>query len=114
MSIVIVTDLGTQDVLLRPNVWQHIQLTAGNQRIQYKRDGKLIFDFADAEPYTRGYFGFHTTFKPREAARISNRQFKRWTTELKRSRFQRPARARALFDSVGSGLFLSFLRLGGG
>ena len=30
-------------------------------RIQYYRNGILIFDFTDPAPYTRGHFGFRTT-----------------------------------------------------
>jgi hypothetical protein len=54
-------DLKTPDVLLKPNVWQTVQLVAMGNRIQYYRDGVLIFDFTDPAPYTRGYFGFRTT-----------------------------------------------------
>ena len=55
-------DLRTPDVLLRPNVWQTVQLVAFGGRIQYYRDGRLLFDFDDAAPYTRGRFAFRTTF----------------------------------------------------
>ncbi len=54
-------DLRTPDVLLRPNVWQTVQLVALGGRIQYYRDGRLLFDVEDPEPYTRGRFGFRTT-----------------------------------------------------
>ncbi len=54
-------DLHKPEVLLRPNVWQTVQLVAMGNRIQYYRDGALIFDFTDAAPYTRGHFGFRTT-----------------------------------------------------
>lgn len=54
-------DLKSPEVLLRPNVWQTVQLVAMGNRIQYYRDGVLIFDFIDAAPYTRGHFGFRTT-----------------------------------------------------
>ncbi len=54
-------DLRSPDVLLRPNVWQTVQLVALGNRIQYYRDGWLIFDFTDPSPYTRGHFGFRTT-----------------------------------------------------
>ena len=54
-------DLRTRDVLLEPNVWQSVRLVAMGSRIQYYRDGRLIFDFTDPAPYTRGYFGFRTT-----------------------------------------------------
>jgi len=55
-------DLRSPDVLLRPNVWQTIRLVALADRIQYYRDGRLVFDFEDRAPYTRGWFGFRTTF----------------------------------------------------
>jgi hypothetical protein len=55
-------DLRSPDVLLQPNMWQTVQLVALGNRIQYYRDGRLIFDFFDAAPYTRGHFGFRTTF----------------------------------------------------
>jgi Domain of unknown function (DUF6250) len=54
-------DLRSPDVLLRPNVWQTVQLVAMGNRIQYYRDGRLIFDFVDPAPYARGRFGFRTT-----------------------------------------------------
>jgi hypothetical protein len=54
-------DLRTADVLLKPNVWQTVQLVALGNRIQYYRDGRLIFDYTDPAPYTRGRFGFRTT-----------------------------------------------------
>ena len=54
-------DLKDPAVLLQANVTQSIQLVASGSRIQYLRDGKMIFDFHDPEPYTRGYFGFRTT-----------------------------------------------------
>jgi Domain of unknown function (DUF6250) len=54
-------DLRNPDVLLRPNVWQTVQLVAMGNRIQYYRDGRLIFDFRDPAPYTHGRFGFRTT-----------------------------------------------------
>lgn len=54
-------DLRNAGVLLQPNVWQTVQLVALGNRIQYYRDGRLIFDFLDDAPYTRGHFGFRTT-----------------------------------------------------
>jgi hypothetical protein len=54
-------DLGSPAVLLQPNVWQTVQLVALGNRIQYYRDGRLIFDLVDDAPYTRGHFGFRTT-----------------------------------------------------
>jgi hypothetical protein len=55
-------DLSSTAVLLKANVPQKIQLVANRGRIQYYNDGKLIFDFQDAAPYTRGRFGLRTTF----------------------------------------------------
>jgi len=55
-------DLGAGDVLLKPNVSQKIQLVARGGRIQYYNSGRLIFDFQEPAPYTRGYFGLRTTF----------------------------------------------------
>jgi uncharacterized protein DUF6250 len=54
-------DLRTPDVLLQPNVWQLIRLEARGNRIRYYRDSRLIFDFTDPEPYTKGRFAFRTT-----------------------------------------------------
>ena len=54
-------DLRSADVLLQPNVWQTVRLVALGNRIQYYRDGGLIFDFQDPAPYTHGRFGFRTT-----------------------------------------------------
>jgi uncharacterized protein DUF6250 len=55
-------DLASAEVLLKANVTQKIQLVANRGRIQYYNDGRLIFDFHDASPYTRGHFGLRTTF----------------------------------------------------
>jgi hypothetical protein len=55
-------DLVSDDVLLKPNVSQKILIVADGGRIQYWRDGKVIFDYRDATPYTRGRFGLRTTF----------------------------------------------------
>ena len=48
--------------LLEPNVPMKIRLVADGSRIQYSCDGRVIFDFHDPAPYTRGRFGFRTTF----------------------------------------------------
>ena len=55
-------DLTSKEVLLTANVTQKIQLVANRRRIQYYRDGRLVFDFQDAAPYTRGHFALRTTF----------------------------------------------------
>jgi len=48
--------------LLEANTPMKIRLVADGARIQYYCDGRLIFDFRDPAPYTRGRFGFRTTF----------------------------------------------------
>jgi hypothetical protein len=53
-------DLSDGSVLLRPNTPQTIELVALGGRIQYYRDGRLLFDYQDREPYTRGYFALRT------------------------------------------------------
>jgi rhamnogalacturonan endolyase len=54
--------LRAPEVMLEPNAWQTVQLVALGNRIQYYRDGRLLFDYTDPAPYTRGRFGFRTTF----------------------------------------------------
>ncbi|HKE26183.1 MAG TPA: DUF6250 domain-containing protein [Bryobacteraceae bacterium] len=55
-------DLKDPSVLLTPNVPYRIRLLAQGNTIRYSANGRLIFDFHDPEPYTRGRFGFRTTF----------------------------------------------------
>jgi hypothetical protein len=59
--------------LLRPNTPMKIRLLANGHRIQYYCDDKLIFDFTDPEPYTRGKFAFRTTF-----SHLQIRNFRVW------------------------------------
>ncbi len=47
--------------LLEANRWYHIKLVSVKGRVQYWMDGRLIFDYNDADPYTEGWFGFRTT-----------------------------------------------------
>ncbi len=53
-------DLRTPEVLLKPNVPRAVQLVASGVVVQYYDDGKLLFDFRDPAPYTRGHFAFRT------------------------------------------------------
>jgi hypothetical protein len=55
-------DMASADVLLRAGEPQSIRIVASGNRIQYYNNGRLIFDFHDPNPYTRGHFGFRTTF----------------------------------------------------
>lgn len=54
-------DLGTPDVLLVPNKKQKITLIADRNRIEYKRDGRTLFQLHDDQPYTQGWFAIRTT-----------------------------------------------------
>jgi hypothetical protein len=55
-------DLSEAAQLLKPNVTQTIDLVAAGERIEYWRDGKLVFGLLDPEPYTSGYFAFRSTY----------------------------------------------------
>jgi hypothetical protein len=48
--------------LLQPNREIHVRLVAKGSLVQYWNNERLIFDYRDPEPYTRGRFGFRTTF----------------------------------------------------
>lgn len=73
-------DLRTPEHLLQPNVWQTVRMVAFGNRIQYYRDGKLVFDFVDSAPYTRGRFGFRTT-----ASHVELRRFRVYRLAAKSS-----------------------------
>ena len=47
-----------------------ITLVVAGSRVQYLRDGELVFDFTDPEPLTSGWFGFSTVL-----SRIEIRDF---------------------------------------
>ena len=53
-------DLRSPDDLLVPNRWQSIRLVAQGRTIRYFRDGRLMFELDDAQPYTSGWFAFRT------------------------------------------------------
>lgn len=55
-------DLSSPDVLLVPGLAYHIQLIVFGNRVQYIRDGEVIFDFDDPNPLTSGWFGFRTVW----------------------------------------------------
>lgn len=46
--------------LLIPNYWHHVRIVSTDKRVQYYADGQLLFDYADDEAYTSGWFGFRT------------------------------------------------------
>lgn len=53
-------DLQDAKLMNFPNRTLKIQLIADGNRIQYRRDGEVIFDFTDKEPFREGWFGFRT------------------------------------------------------
>lgn len=53
-------DLSDKKVMLEYNVPIKIQLVADGERVAYLRDGEIIYDIHDSEPYTDGWFGFRT------------------------------------------------------
>lgn len=53
-------DLSDDKYMLKCNIPIKIQLIADGQRIAYIRDGEVIYDIHDADPYTEGWFGFRT------------------------------------------------------
>lgn len=55
-------DLSDPSVLLVPNRRQTITLIARGGHIEYRRDGKMLFAYEDATPYTRGWFALRTTW----------------------------------------------------
>jgi hypothetical protein len=54
-------DRRSADVLLTPNREMTIRIVTLAGRVQYFRDGVLIFSFDDPEPYVRGWFALRTT-----------------------------------------------------
>ena len=63
-------DLSSPEVLLVPNEWQKVQVVACGELIEYYRDGKRIFSYKDAEPYTKGQFGIRTTWNHMQVRRF--------------------------------------------
>jgi len=53
-------DLRDKKYLHMGNKRVKIKIIANGKRVQYWRDGKLVFDFEDEEPLTEGWFGFRT------------------------------------------------------
>jgi len=54
-------DLSAPEFLLKPDHLYRIELVAGpDGRVQFLRDGEVVFDWVDPEPLTSGWFGFRT------------------------------------------------------
>lgn len=64
-------DRKTPDVLLRGDHRYQIELRAlAGGRVQFVRDGEIIFDVTDPQPLTRGWFGFRTVNSRLEISRF--------------------------------------------
>jgi len=53
-------DLSEPKLMNVPNKTIHLQVFADKNRIGLKRDGDIIFDFFDKDPFQEGWFGFRT------------------------------------------------------
>jgi len=53
-------DLKDAKLMNIPNKTLKIQLVADGSRIQFIRDGEMVFDFLDKQPFREGWFGFRT------------------------------------------------------
>jgi len=51
---------GNPHYLIVPSHTYKFQLVFYDGLVQYIRDGEVIFEYQDPEPYTEGYFGFRT------------------------------------------------------
>lgn len=46
--------------MIVPNKKLHITLIVSDKKVKYIRDGEVIFELIDENPYTSGYFGIRT------------------------------------------------------
>ncbi len=53
-------DLQSEPFLLKPDHTYQIELIVDGDRVQYLRDGEVVFNYTDREPLTSGWFGFRT------------------------------------------------------
>jgi hypothetical protein len=53
-------DLSAPQFLLKSDHPYRVALVVVGNRVQYHRDGELLFDFTDPEPLASGWFGFRT------------------------------------------------------
>ena len=53
-------DLSDTRLMNVPNKTIKIQLLADGGKIQFRRDGEVVFDFPDREPFQQGWFGIRT------------------------------------------------------
>jgi hypothetical protein len=48
--------------LLVANEPNHVRIVSDGSKVQWWNNGRLVFDYVDPDPYTRGHFGFRTTW----------------------------------------------------
>lgn len=53
-------DLTDKKFLITANKMMHIEIIVDGNFTSYSRDGRIVFEIKDPEPYTEGYFGFRT------------------------------------------------------
>ena len=53
-------DLSDPQFMITANKTMRIEIIVKNNRTSYSRDGEIIYDVEDWQPYTKGYFGFRT------------------------------------------------------
>lgn len=53
-------DLSDKKFMIVPNKKIHITLIVNGKQVKYLRDGEVIFELKDENPYTSGYFGIRT------------------------------------------------------
>ena len=46
--------------LITPNVWCKVEIVMSGNKVQYKFNGEIIFDYTDTQPFHEGYFGLRT------------------------------------------------------
>ena len=69
-------DLSDPKDMIVPDHTYTIHLVAAGGRAQYFRDGELVFDYADDEPLTQGYFAFRTVL-----SRLVIDDFRVWSVD---------------------------------
>ncbi|PXA03513.1 hypothetical protein DDZ13_11045 [Coraliomargarita sinensis] len=53
-------DLRDEEFMHTPNRPIHIRIVSDGSKVQFWRDGAMVYDFDDPEPLTEGWFGFRT------------------------------------------------------
>ena len=53
-------DLSDKQFMITANKKMRIEIIVKDNFTSYSRDGELIYEINDSEPYTQGYFGFRT------------------------------------------------------